>query len=124
MMFFQVSLAILLPSVLADYQCGRRICDQMIEGRNLDYASALRILQNEEYLQAADTSVVSHKRKKRQTFYIFENGQQVGNNQNSTIDLNFLTPQAGLVILLTSLSYLIIDYLRPGTFVGKFITPN
>ena len=117
-------MAILLPSVLADYQCGRRICDQMIEGRNLDYASALRILQNEEYLQAADTSVVSHKRKKRQTFYIFENGQQVGNNQNSTIDLNFLTPQAGLVILLTSLSYLIIDYLRPGTFVGKFIKPN
>ena len=117
---FQVSLAILLPFSSADYQCARRICDQIIEGRDLDYATALRILQNEEYLEAADTSVITPKRQKRNTFYILESGQKVGDNQNSTINFDFLAPQAGLAILLTSLSYLVIDYLRPGTFVGEF----
>ena len=60
------------------------------------------------------------KRKKRQTFYIFDNGQYIGNEDNRTSEvLDFMAPQAGLVVVLTSLAYLVIDYLRPGTFVGK-----
>ena len=85
----------------------------------MDYATALRILQNEEYLQAADLSV-THKRKKRQTFYILDSGNYVGSENRTAGLLNFMAPQAGLAAILTSLAYLVIDYLRPGTYVGTY----
>jgi hypothetical protein len=43
--------------------CYVRSCDQSISGRNLEYNRALQIVQNEEYLSAADLSVI--RRRKR-----------------------------------------------------------
>ena len=43
--------------------CHVRTCDQTITGRNLDYSTALQIIQNEEYLTAADLSVIRKKRE-------------------------------------------------------------
>ena len=45
-------------------QCFVRQCDQLITGRNLLYARALEIIQNEEYLSAADLDII--RRVKRQ----------------------------------------------------------
>ena len=39
-------------------ECYIRSCDQAITGRNLDYDRALQIVQKEEYLAAADLSVI------------------------------------------------------------------
>ena len=66
----------------------------------------------------ADLSV-THKRKKRQTFYILDTGNYVGEENRTVGMFDFMAPQAGLAVLLTSLSYLVIDYLRPGTFIGN-----
>ena len=45
-------------------QCFVRQCDQLITGRNLLYARALEIIQNEEYLSVADLDII--RRVKRQ----------------------------------------------------------
>ena len=42
--------------------CYIRTCDQTITGRNLAYSVALRIIQNEDYLTAADLSILRIKR--------------------------------------------------------------
>ena len=44
-----------------------QVCEQIITGRNFDYASALEIIQSEEYLQDSDfahhksSQKISHK---------------------------------------------------------------
>ena len=44
--------------------CARQSCNQIISGRNLRYNRALQIVQNEEYLDVADLSIL--RRSKRQ----------------------------------------------------------
>ena len=45
--------------------CYVQTCEQLIMGRNLRYQEALRIIQNEEYLEAADFDMVLNRKKKR-----------------------------------------------------------
>ena len=52
-----------LPAESRQQQCYIRSCDQAITGRNLEYNRALQIVQKEEYLSAADLSVI--RRRKR-----------------------------------------------------------
>ena len=40
-----------------------RICDQIISGRNLGYARALDIIQDEEYLDDSDFDEIRYKRR-------------------------------------------------------------
>ena len=49
--------------VLAQKQCHRRICDQQITGRGLNYDRTMQIIQNEEYLTEADKSVIRKRRE-------------------------------------------------------------
>jgi len=50
------------------FQCHIRACDQLVVGRDLSYARALEIVQNEQYLEAADLDLVRIKRRwKRMT---------------------------------------------------------
>ena len=52
--------------------CFTRTCDQVIIGRQLSYARALQIIQNEEYLEAAALDLIKRKgdrhRAKRQAY--------------------------------------------------------
>ena len=49
-----------------DQYCFVRSCDQAITGRNLQYTQALEIVENEEYLSAADQDFIRRKRLKRE----------------------------------------------------------
>ena len=52
--------------------CYVQTCDQTITGRNLLYERALEIIQNEEYLEAADLDII-RKRVKRSQFAFRQN---------------------------------------------------
>ena len=45
---------------VVDAGCFKRSCDQTITGRGLTYNRALEIVQNEEYLEAADTDILRY----------------------------------------------------------------
>ena len=48
-----------------DGACGLKTCDQTVTGRNLAYARALQIIQNEDYLNAIDFEAVGIRRSFR-----------------------------------------------------------
>lgn len=53
--------SIRVPRQTEGQRCHIRSCEQTITGRRLNYRRALEIVQNEEYLSAADRSVIRWK---------------------------------------------------------------
>ena len=45
--------------------CARQTCDQTITGRNLPYQRILEIIQEEEYLEAADLDLTTRRRRSK-----------------------------------------------------------
>ncbi len=88
--------------------CHERVCDQTITGRNLTYARALEIVQQEIYLTAADLSIL--KRKKRSPIYygsgslsIDEGFNLVNTHGNTTYSVSAAGP-ALVTLLLVALT--------------------
>lgn len=103
--------------IAANAQFCRR-CDQSISGRNMRYSSALRIVQNEEYLSQADLSVL--RLKKRSPQYTPYTPSPLMNSYASSTDYNFIPHYALIAGLLAALAFAARDPCRDQeTIIGK-----
>ena len=103
--------------IAANAQFCRR-CDQSISGRNMRYSSALRIVQNEEYLSQADLSVL--RLKKRSPQYTPYTPPPLMNSYTSSTDYNFIPHYALIAGLLAALAFAARDPCRDQeTIIGK-----
>lgn len=102
--------------MIANGQSVCRRCDQTISGRNLPYARALEIIQNEEYLSEAELGVIRLKKKRS----ILRQKRQlvVPDYSNSTLtyEKDYVAAAALIAGLYAAMAFAVRDQ---GTIIGK-----